>query len=64
MDERQGDAKRSAAMTSLVARLRGVLVRCAVCERDQALVRSHAAADRVLATHLDTCPGPITAPHR
>lgn len=34
-----------------------VLVRCAVCECDQALVRSHAAADRVLETHLATCPG-------
>ncbi len=36
-----------------------VLVRCAVCECDQALVRSHADADRVLETHLAMCPGSI-----
>jgi hypothetical protein len=33
-----------------------LLVRCAMCEADQALVRSHAAADRVLRTHLAECP--------
>ena len=34
-----------------------VLVRCAMCECDQALVRTHADADRVLHTHLAECPG-------
>ena len=34
-----------------------VLVRCAICECDQTLVRSHADADRVLQTHLAACPG-------
>ena len=36
-----------------------VLVRCAICECDQALVRSHADADRVLQTHLAECPGNV-----
>ena len=38
-----------------------VLVRCAICECDQALVRSHADADRVLQTHLPACPGNVRA---
>jgi hypothetical protein len=33
-----------------------VLVRCAMCECDQALVRSHADADRVLRRHIIDCP--------
>ena len=36
-----------------------VLVRCAMCECDQALVRTHADADRVLHTHLAECPGNV-----
>ena len=34
-----------------------MLVRCAICECDQTLVRSHADADRVLQTHLAACRG-------
>lgn len=35
-----------------------VLVHCAICEQDRALVHSHDAADRLLAEHLADCPGP------
>lgn len=39
-----------------------VLVRCAMCECDQALVRTHADADRVLARHVGQCPANISSP--
>jgi hypothetical protein len=56
MDEHRTAVEQSTA--TLPVRIRGVLVRCAICERDQTLVPSHAAADRVLTTHLRECPGP------
>lgn len=41
-----------------------VLVRCALCEQDRALVRSHEAADRLLAAHLLDCPGAVASGER
>ena len=60
MDEHRARAARATA--TLSGRIRGVLVRCAICERDQTLVPSHAAADRVLTRHLSECPGPLSEP--
>jgi hypothetical protein len=58
METERRDRSATSALATLPERLARVLVRCAVCERDQALVTSHAAADRVLTSHLDDCPGP------
>lgn len=53
---------RCAPQSALPGRSRRLLVLCAICERDQALVGSHDAADRVLTVHLEDCPGPATNP--
>ena len=60
MDQEPGDAGQSPSILTLLERPHGVLVRCAVCECDQALVPSHADADRVLTRHLGDCPGPAS----
>jgi len=40
-----------------VCMYRGMLVRCALCERYETIASSHADADRVLLSHLAECQG-------
>lgn len=57
MADELGAVELCTATSTLQLELGRILVRCAICEGDRALVRSHDAADRLLVAHLIECPG-------
>lgn len=57
VEPHRGNTEPEVAAAMLRRTLGRVLVRCAICEQDSALVRSHDVADRLLAAHLLDCPG-------
>jgi hypothetical protein len=64
MDEANHETGSAPAVVRDESSVGRVLVRCAICEQDRALVRSHEAADRVLSAHLLDCPGAVARGQR